>query len=55
MKPLWRWIGLAALAMLLLQLFFVVRIAAMVVIDPQSSAFQRSDESLTSKRVRTLN
>ncbi len=43
MKPLWRWIGLVVLAMLLLQLFFVVRIAAMVVIDPQSSAFQRSE------------
>ena len=43
MKPFWRWIGLVALAMLLLQLFFVVRIAAMVVIDPQSSAFQRSE------------
>ncbi len=43
MKRLWRWIGLVALAMLLLQLFFVVRIAAMVVIDPQSSAFQRSE------------
>lgn len=43
MKPLWRWIGLAALATLLLQLFFVVRIAAMVVIDPQSTAFQRSE------------
>ncbi len=43
MKPLWRWIGLVVLAMLLLQLFFVVRIAAMVVIDPQSTAFQRSE------------
>lgn len=43
MKPFLRWIGLAALAMLLLQLFFVVRIAAMVVIDPQSTTFQRSE------------
>jgi monofunctional biosynthetic peptidoglycan transglycosylase len=43
MKPLLRWLGLATLAMLLLQLYFVGRIAAMTVIDPQSTAFQRSE------------
>lgn len=43
MKPFWRWLGLVAVAMLLLQLFFVVRIVAMLVIDPQSTAFQRSE------------
>ncbi|MDI1243826.1 MAG: transglycosylase domain-containing protein [Rhodoferax sp.] len=43
MKPLWRWLVLAAVALVLLQLYFVVRIAAMLVIDPQSTAFQRSE------------
>mgnify|MGYP002776350284 CR=1 FL=1 len=43
MKPFWRWLSLVALALVLLQLFFVVRIAAMLVIDPQSTAFQRSE------------
>jgi len=43
MKPFLRWISLVAAAMLLLQLFFVVRIALMLVIDPQSTAFQRSE------------
>lgn len=43
MKALLRWLGLVALAMLLLQLYFVGRIAAMAVIDPQSTAFQRSE------------
>ena len=32
MKPFWRWLSLVAAAMLLLQLFFVARIAAMLVI-----------------------
>jgi len=43
MKPFLRWLSLVAGAMLLLQLFFVVRIVAMLVIDPQSTAFQRSE------------
>jgi monofunctional glycosyltransferase len=43
MKPLLRWLGLAVLAMLVLQLFFVARIAAMTVLNPQSTAFQRSE------------
>ncbi|MEO8542493.1 MAG: transglycosylase domain-containing protein [Betaproteobacteria bacterium] len=43
MKPLWRWLGLVTLAWLLLQLFFVARIAGMVVLDPQSTTFQRSE------------
>lgn len=43
MKPLLRWIGLVAGAALALQLYFVVRIAVMVVLDPQSTAFQRSE------------
>jgi len=43
MKPFLRWLGLVALAWLLLQLFFVARIAGMVVFDPQSTTFQRSE------------
>ena len=51
MKALLRWSGLVALALVALQLFFVLRIAAMVVIDPESTTFQRSEAwtLLTSK------
>lgn len=38
-----RWCALAALALLALQLFFVLRIAAMAVVDPQSTSFERSE------------
>jgi monofunctional biosynthetic peptidoglycan transglycosylase len=40
---MWRWLGLALLAGLLLELFFVTRIAVMLVVDPQSTAFERSE------------
>jgi len=43
MRPLLRWIGCLLLAGLALELFFVLRIAAMAAIDPQSTAFQRSE------------
>ena len=43
MKPFLRWLGLLAVALLALQLFFVLRIAAMAVLDPQSTAFERSE------------
>ena len=43
MKPVLRWLGLVLLALLALQLFFVLRIAAMAALDPESTAFQRSD------------
>ena len=43
MKPLLRWLGLVLLALLALQLFFVGRIAAMAVLDPESTSFQRSE------------
>jgi monofunctional biosynthetic peptidoglycan transglycosylase len=43
MKSVLSWLGLVLLAGLLLQLFFVARIAAMLVIDPQSTAFERSE------------
>jgi len=43
MRPLLRWLALCACAFLALQLFFVLRIATMVVVDPQSTAFERSE------------
>lgn len=43
MKAAFRWIALAVLAALVLQLFFILRIATMAVVDPQSTAFQRSE------------
>jgi monofunctional biosynthetic peptidoglycan transglycosylase len=43
MKRLWRWIGLLVLAALALQVFFIGRIALMAAVDPQSTAFQRSE------------
>ena len=43
MKPLLRWLLLLLLAVLALQLFFVMRIATMALLAPQSSAFQRSE------------
>ena len=42
MKHALRLGGLCVLALVGLQLYFVLRIAAMVWIDPQSTAFQRS-------------
>lgn len=43
MKPLLRWIALLLAALLALQLFFVVRIAMMATIAPESTAFERSE------------
>jgi monofunctional biosynthetic peptidoglycan transglycosylase len=47
MKTVWRHIGrllaLLLLAALSLQLYFLLRIALMLVIDPQSTSFQRSE------------
>jgi monofunctional biosynthetic peptidoglycan transglycosylase len=43
MKAVWRWLLLCVLALLCLQLYFVGRIALMAVVDPQSTAFQRSE------------
>ena len=36
MKPALRWIGLALVATLALQLYFIGRIALMAVVDPQT-------------------
>ena len=38
-----RWLGMLLLAACLLQLFFVARIALMAVVNPESTAFQRSE------------
>ncbi len=43
MRAVGRWALLVLLAFVALQLFFVLRIAAMAVLDPQSTAFQRSE------------
>ena len=39
----WRVIALVLMSLIALQLYFVLRIAAMVAIDPQSTTFQRSE------------
>jgi len=43
MRGALRWIALVLLAFAGLQLFFVARIAAMAVLDPESTTFQRSE------------
>lgn len=43
MRLLGRWLLLSLAALLLLQLFFIGRIAAMALLDPQSTSFQRSE------------
>lgn len=43
MKAVWRWVVLVMVAGLLMQLFFAARIAAMLLVDPQSTAFERSE------------
>ena len=43
MKAFLRLVGLILIAGLALQLYFVARIALMVVVDPESTAFERSD------------
>lgn len=42
-RAVFRWLGLLVLAGISLQLFFVARIALMAVVDPQSTAFQRTE------------
>jgi monofunctional glycosyltransferase len=43
MRPFFRWITLLGLAFFALQLFFLLRIAMMATINPQSTAFERSN------------
>ncbi len=42
-RGLLRWLMLVAVSLLLLQLFFVARIALMATVNPQSTAFERSE------------
>ena len=41
-KGLLRWLALLAMALVALQFFFLLRIAVMTTVDPQSTTFQRS-------------
>ncbi|RZL58184.1 MAG: monofunctional biosynthetic peptidoglycan transglycosylase [Variovorax sp.] len=43
MRAVLRWLVCVIAAGIALQVFFIVRIAAMAVVDPQSTAFQRSE------------
>jgi monofunctional glycosyltransferase len=43
MKPLARWLALLLITGLALEVFFITRIALAATIDPQSTAFQRSE------------
>ena len=54
MKALWRLLVLAVLAGLALQLYFVARIALMAVVNPESTAFQRSEAYLVAKNTGAL-
>jgi monofunctional biosynthetic peptidoglycan transglycosylase len=54
MKALGRLLVLALLAGLALQLYFVARIALMAVVNPESTAFQRSEAWLVTKNTGAL-
>ena len=54
MKPFLRWLGLCALAVAALQVFFVARIASMAVLAPQSTTFERSEAWRTASWKGTL-
>lgn len=55
MKAVLRLLLLGLLAGLALQIYFVGRIALMAVVNPESSAFQRSEAYLIAKNTGTLN
>jgi len=42
-RTLWRLFALVLLCFIALQLYFVIRVAMMIVVDPQSTTFQRSE------------
>lgn len=54
MKTVLRFLGLLLLATLALQLYFMVRIAAMAVVNPESTAFQRSEAWLIASQKHDL-
>ncbi len=43
MRAFWRWAVLCAITLLCLEIYFIGRIAFMATVDPQSTAFQRSE------------
>jgi monofunctional biosynthetic peptidoglycan transglycosylase len=43
MRPLLRWLGWCLAALLVLQVYFLMRIATLAVVAPQSTAFERSE------------
>ena len=55
LKAISRWLVLVVLALIALQLFFVLRVAMMAVIDPQSTTFQRSQAWQQMSNEHTLN
>ena len=55
LKAITRWLVLVVLALIALQLFFVLRVAMMAVIDPQSTTFQRSQAWQQMSNEHTLN
>ena len=55
MKSIAAWIGCLLLAGIALELFFLLRIAAMIAIDPQSTTFQRSEAWLIATQGRSNN
>lgn len=54
MRAATRLLGLVLLAALALQLYFVARIALMAAVDPESTAFQRSEAYLVTMNTGTL-
>ncbi|MGH6640886.1 MAG: monofunctional biosynthetic peptidoglycan transglycosylase, partial [Polaromonas sp.] len=54
MKALLRLLGLTLLAGLALQLYFVARIAVMAALNPESTAFQRSQAYLVVRNTGSL-
>ena len=54
MKALFRLLGMGLLAALALQLYFVTRIAMMAVLNPDSTAFQRSEAYLIARHTGSL-
>lgn len=54
MRALLRLLGLGLLAGVALQIYFVARIAAMAVLNPESTAFQRSEVYLVARNTGTL-
>ena len=54
MKTLLRFLGLVLLGVLALQIYFLLRIAAMAVVNPESTAFQRSEVWLIGTRTGAL-